>query len=98
MEVQEGFEPSDVLPSAVFRTAVISHSTTTPIIYNLERAEGVEPSSRKSEVLHSTIKLYPHMEHKTGIEPAIFALQKRCITVMLQVHSYSFNFRLKKLN
>ena len=36
---REGFEPPDAFTSTVFKTAVIDHSTTSPIQYQKERKD-----------------------------------------------------------
>ena len=43
---------------------------------------GFEPATNRLSVDHSTAEL--QVKPSTGFEPAIFALQEHCITIMLQ--------------
>jgi hypothetical protein len=44
---------------------------------------GIEPATSCPQNRRATAALHP-VEPPTGFEPAIFALQKHCITIMLQ--------------
>ena len=64
MAEREGFEPPDGCPSAVFKTAAIDHSATSPVTARRgwgvakERLDGAEKRNRTADLLITNQSLY----------------------------------------
>ncbi len=101
MAEREGFEPPEVLPSTVFKTAAIDHSAISPKIYffsaSLLKLSGVTEIRTRDTLLAYTrfpgVPLQPLEHHSKKVAVATFAFA----TAKLSIISETTKFFLKKL-